>query len=212
MKRAAYVPTFLVASCSAALGFVSCGGSEDSGGGAGGTAAVGGGATGGKGTTNTTGGTVSNGGGESATGGATVAATGGTTAAGGASSTGGAAMGGTGALDIQEACDKECAVMATRSPPLDCVPADCLTTCNSSYTKLYAANPDCGNDYLGMLRCGVTQPADSWYCFTVSAGTMVISIPVPPSKLSTDPCYAEFQKLYFTMLSNLTTCGTALSQ
>jgi len=211
MKRAAYIPTFLVAGCCAALGSVACGGSEDSGGAAGGTAAVGGGATGGNGSTNLTGG-VSNGGGASSTGGAAVAATGGTPAAGGASGTGGAATGGASALTIQEACDQECAAMATRTPPLECVPADCLTMCNSSYTKLYAANPVCGNDYLDMLRCGVTQPADSWFCYTVSIGTTFISIPVPPSKLSTDPCYAEFQKLFMTMMSNLTTCGTALSQ
>lgn len=92
------------------------------------------------------------------------------------------------------------------------MPADCVGTCNSTYTKLYGAVPACGTDYLAMLKCGVSQPADSWSCFTASSGTTSISIPVPPSSAATDPCYAQFNQLYLTILGHLTACGGALQQ
>ncbi len=232
MKKSAYALMFgFAGACTAS--FVACGGSSDAsevgsgtGGGqsstlggastgstttggqaqAGGSSAETGGvaATGGSATSLQTGGSAASGG-SNGTGGATSAA-GGTATSGGASATGGA----TGAVDLVQTCVDVCNLLAGRTTPLECVPADCAGTCNTTYTKLYNAVPACGNDYLAMLKCGATQPADSWTCYPVKYLTVNINLPVPPSALATDPCYNEFQKLFQTIMGNIMTCPAAL--
>ena len=155
-----------------------------------------------------TGGTSSLAGGSSNTGGSSHGL-GGTTGVAGSSATGGSTSATTAV--VEQTCADVCSLLATRTTPLACVPADCVGTCNSTHAKLYGAVPACGDDYFAMLQCGVNQPADTWTCYPVIYGTLVnINIPVPPSALATDPCYAQFQRLFLTIMGHLTACGGAL--
>lgn len=223
MTKSAYV-LMLGFAGACTVGFVACGGGSDtvSNTGAGGEAATGGAtgqvtSTGGK---SQVGGSAAGIGGSTATGGSAMSLPTGGAATGGASgntggtssATGGAAAtgGATGAADLEQTCIDVCKLLEGRTTPLACVPADCAGTCDVTYTKLYKAVPACGNDYLAMLKCGATQPADSWSCFTASSGTASISIPVPPSSAATDPCFTQFQKLYLTIIQNYAACSGAL--
>jgi|GEM_PF-3325982 len=149
----------------------------------------------------TAGSTSANGG--SATGGAWV--TGGSKATGGATATG---DGGTNP-EVDAMCNDVCTLLANRNPPLTCVPADCVGTCNKTFAQLAGANTVCSDAYVALFECGLARPASEWECFTVAAGTFEIDIPVPPR--SAETCGPEFQSLYSTILLNLATCGTALS-
>ena len=202
-------------------GVLATGGLASTGGTVAGTGGVN--ATGGSATSQPTGGAASGGaasggaasggassaiGGSSNTGGSSLGL-GGTTGVAGGSATGGSTSPTTAV--VEQTCEDVCSLLATRTTPLACVPADCVGTCNSTHTKLYGAVPACGDDYFAMLQCGVNQPADTWTCYPVVYGTLVnTNIPVPPSALATDPCYTQFQQLFLTIMGHLTACGGAL--
>ena len=207
---------------SAAIALAACGSSSDSttssvggAGSTGGNAAAGDQGTGGAvattGGSNAAGGAIATTGGTPATGGA-IATTGGSNATGGTSATsatgGLAATGGAATTAVAATmCDNVCALLATRNPALACVPADCVTTCNSTYTKLAAAKTTCSNAYVALYECGLSQPASSWTCFPS------VNIPIPPTA-ATDAgatCGTEYNTLYTAITSNLATCGVALS-
>jgi len=199
---------------SAAIAFAACGSSTDSttstvggAGSTGGNTAAGGESTGGavgtSGGEPATGGAIATTGGEPATGGA-IATTGGSNAAGGTSATsatgGLAATGGTAPTTAVAAtmCDNVCDLLATRTPALDCAPTDrvvCVTTCNSTYTKLAGAKTTCSDAYVALYQCGLTQPASSWTCFAY--GT--ISIPIPPTDDAT--CGTQYGTLTSILLT-----------
>lgn len=146
------------------------------------------------------GGAIATTGGEPATGGTSAtSATGGLSAAGGAATTAVAAT----------MCEGVCDLLLTRTPPLTCAPTDravCVTTCNSTYTKLAAAKATCANAYVALYQCGLSQPASGWTCF---APITTINIPIPPTDAGT--CDTEYNALYTAITFNLTTCGAALS-
>jgi hypothetical protein len=146
-----------------------------------------------------------------------VAATGGLVSTGGSKAAGGtrASTGGSTAVsdaggnpEVEAMCSDVCALLANRNPPLECVPADCAATCNRTYTQL-SSKAVCSDAYAALYECGLAQPASDWECYTVAAGTFQIDIPVPPRSANT--CGTEFQTLYSAILTNLTTCGAALS-
>jgi hypothetical protein len=152
------------------------------------------------------------GGGATSTGGQ---ATGGTAGAGGAG--GDSATGGTGgALSAEETCGAVCTLLGGATTALTCVPDPCASTCVSEYSKLVVADqqiatgPVCAAAYLDLLSCGLSQPADSWTCFTIPQTNPPVMIPVPPYAQTTDACYVPYQNLYLTILGN-NPCIGALS-
>jgi hypothetical protein len=213
---------------SAAIALAACGSSSDSttsnvggAGSTGGNAAAGGQGTGV--TASDTGGAIATAGGGQATGGAiatagggqatggAVATTGGSKSTGGTSATsatgGLAATGGAASTTVAATmCDNVCDLLSTRTPPLDCAPTDrvvCVTTCNSTFTKLAGARTTCSDAYVALYQCGLTQPASSWTCFVY--GT--ISIPIPPNDVAT--CGTQYDTL-ISILATTPSCVQAL--
>jgi len=221
---------FIICS-SAAIAFAACGSSSDSaasnvggagsiggntaagGQGTGGAASATGGAIATAGGEQATGSAIATAGGEQATGGA-IATTGGSKSAGGTSATaatGGLATSGGAPTTAVAAtmCEGVCDLLLARTPPLDCAPADravCVATCNSTFTKLAAANATCSTAYVALYQCGLSQPASGWSCF---APTSTINIPIPPTDAGT--CDTEYNSL-FSILLTTPRCVQALNQ
>jgi len=215
MKKTAYFSVLAFTGICVAVGLVACSGSSD-------VTTRGQVSTGGTSTAAATSGQVATGGTQWATGGAKatggsatsqptggVGGTGGTSALGSSAVAGSSATGGSTSMSVEQTCADVCSLLATRARPLvNCVPADCVGTCNSRYAKLYDALPACGYDYLAMLQCGATQPADSWLCNEIYDWGVTFIYPSPLGA-STDTCSSQVGKLLQTMMSYAQTCGRA---